>query len=37
MGGLVTSLSGLPIDDVRVEATTLEDYVLRFYSEGDAR
>jgi ABC-2 type transport system ATP-binding protein len=36
MGELVTSLSGLPIDDVRVELATLEDYVLRFYSEGDA-
>jgi ABC-2 type transport system ATP-binding protein len=36
MGELVTSLSGLPIDDVRVEPATLEDYVLRFYSEGEA-
>lgn len=36
MGELVTSLSGLPIDDVRVEPRTLEDYVLGFYSEGDA-
>ena len=35
MGELVTSLSGLPIDDVRVEPVTLEDYVLRFYSEGE--
>jgi ABC-2 type transport system ATP-binding protein len=34
MGGLVTSLNGLPVDDVRVEPATLEDYVLRFYSEG---
>jgi ABC-2 type transport system ATP-binding protein len=36
LGELVTSLSGLPIDDVRVEPSTLEDYVLRFYAEGDA-
>jgi ABC-2 type transport system ATP-binding protein len=36
MGELVTSLSGLPIDDVRVDPATLEDYVLQFYSEGDA-
>ena len=36
MGELITSLHGLPIDDVRVEPATLEDYVLRFYSEGEA-
>ena len=36
MGELVTSLGGLPIDDVCVEPATLEDYVLRFYSEGGA-
>ena len=36
MGELVTSLSGLPIDDLHVEPATLEDYVLRFYSEGEA-
>jgi ABC-2 type transport system ATP-binding protein len=36
MGELITSLGGLPIDDVRVEPATLEDYVLRFYSEGGA-
>jgi ABC-2 type transport system ATP-binding protein len=36
MGELVTSLSGLPIDDLRVEPATLEDYVLRFYSAGEA-
>jgi ABC-2 type transport system ATP-binding protein len=32
LGPLVTSLGGLPIEDVRVEPFTLEDYVLRFYS-----
>jgi ABC-2 type transport system ATP-binding protein len=36
LGPLVTSLGGLPIDDVRVEPFTLEDYVLRFYSDGGA-
>jgi hypothetical protein len=36
MGELVTSLGGLPIDDVRVEPATLEDYVLQFYAGGDA-
>jgi ABC-2 type transport system ATP-binding protein len=36
LGPLVTSLGGLPIDDVRVEPFTLEDYVLRFYTGGGA-
>lgn len=36
LGPLVTSLAGLPIDDVSVEPFTLEDYVLKFLSEGDA-
>jgi ABC-2 type transport system ATP-binding protein len=36
LGPLVTSLGGLPIDDVRVEPFTLEDYVLRFYTGGEA-
>ena len=35
LGPLVTSLNGLPVDDIRVETGTLEDYVLRFYS-GEA-
>jgi len=33
LGPLITALGGLPIDDVRVEAFTLEDYVLRFYAD----
>ena len=33
LGPFVTSLGGLPIDDVHVEPFTLEDYVLRFYSD----
>jgi ABC-2 type transport system ATP-binding protein len=32
LGPLIAALGGLPIDDVRVEPFTLEDYVLRFYS-----
>lgn len=36
LGPLVTSLGGLPIDDLRVEPFTLEDYVLRFYTGGEA-
>ena len=36
LGPLIASLDGLPVDDLRVEPTTLEDYVLRFYSQGQA-
>jgi ABC-2 type transport system ATP-binding protein len=32
LGPLVSALDGLPVDDIRTEAFTLEDYVLRFYS-----
>ena len=35
LGPLVSALHGLPVDDIRVETGTLEDYVLRFYS-GEA-
>jgi len=34
LGPLVTSLGGLPIEDVSVEPFALEDYVLRFYGEA---
>jgi ABC-2 type transport system ATP-binding protein len=35
LGPLVTALAGLPVDDMRVEPFTLEDYVLRFYAGAD--
>jgi ABC-2 type transport system ATP-binding protein len=36
LGPLMAALAGLPIDDVKVEPFTLEDYVLEFYSSGVA-
>jgi ABC-2 type transport system ATP-binding protein len=36
LGGLIAALAGLPIDDIRVEPFTLEDYVLKFYVSGAA-
>ena len=36
LGPLVGALEGLPVDDIRVEPFTLEDYVLRFYTAGAA-
>ncbi len=36
LGPLVAAINGLPVDDLRVETATLEDYVLRLYSgEGE--
>jgi ABC-2 type transport system ATP-binding protein len=32
LGPLVNELQGLPVDDIRTDPFTLEDYVLRFYS-----
>jgi ABC-2 type transport system ATP-binding protein len=32
LGPFVTALAGLPVDDLRVEPFSLEDYVLRFYT-----
>jgi ABC-2 type transport system ATP-binding protein len=32
LGPVVTALNGLPVDDIRTETFTLEDYVLRFYT-----
>ena len=37
LGPLVSALAGLPIDDIRVEPFTLEDYVLKFYSDAADR
>jgi ABC-2 type transport system ATP-binding protein len=36
LGALVGELAGLPVDDIRLEPFTLEDYVLKFYTAGDA-
>jgi ABC-2 type transport system ATP-binding protein len=33
LGRLVERLAGLPIDDIRVDPFSLEDYVLRFYTD----
>ncbi len=33
LGPLVTAVQGLPVDDVRVEPFTLDDYVRGFYAE----
>ena len=33
LGPLITSLRGLPLEDLNVEPFVLEDYVLRFYGE----
>jgi ABC-2 type transport system ATP-binding protein len=32
LGPLISELHGLPVDDVRTEVVTIEDYVLRFYA-----
>jgi ABC-2 type transport system ATP-binding protein len=34
LGPLIERLAGLPIDDIRVDPFSLEDYVLRFYSDS---
>jgi ABC-2 type transport system ATP-binding protein len=36
LGPLVNALAGLPVADISIESFTLEDYVLRFYSDGEA-
>jgi len=36
LGPLVTALATLPVEDIRVEAFTLEDYVLHLYASEDA-
>ena len=34
LGRLIERLAGLPVDDIRVDPFSLEDYVLRFYSNS---